>query len=94
MAACSPPLPSERRWPKSDLTIEFGRNLFMERRRACLSQEALAQRTGLHRTAIGLLESGRREPRLSTLLKLSEALEVEPQRLLEGLRVETRDNPP
>ena len=86
-------MPSERRWPKGDLTVEFGRNLFLERRRAWMSQEKPAARAGLHRTEIGLLENGRREPRLSTLLKLSEALELDPQRLLKGLGAETRDSP-
>jgi transcriptional regulator with XRE-family HTH domain len=32
--------------------------------------------TALHRTEIGLLERGEREPRLSTIVKLAGALEV------------------
>lgn len=72
----------------------FGRNLFMARRRAWLSQEKLAKRAGLHRTEIGLLENGRREPRLSTFVKLVEALEVPPKQLLKGLLTETTGDPP
>lgn len=63
----------------------FGRNLFITRRRAWLSQEQLAARAGLHRTEIGLLERGKRDPRLSTLLKILDALEAKPEQLLEGL---------
>ncbi len=63
----------------------FGRNLYMTRRRAWLSQEQLAARAGLHRTEIGLLERGKRDPRLSTVLKLLDALEAKPEHLLEGL---------
>jgi transcriptional regulator with XRE-family HTH domain len=32
--------------------------------------------TALHRTEIGLLERGEREPRLSTIIKLASALEA------------------
>lgn len=46
--------------------------------------------TGLHRTEIGLLERGKREPRLTTILKVVRGLGVEPNDLLKGLR--GRDN--
>jgi transcriptional regulator with XRE-family HTH domain len=69
---------------------EFGRRVFMARRRAGLSQEILAIFAGLHRTEIGLIERGRREPKLITILKLVRGLGVEPNDLLKGLRPETR----
>jgi transcriptional regulator with XRE-family HTH domain len=50
-----------------------------------LSQEQLGNRAGLHRTAIGLLERGSRTPRIDTLLKLSVALDISPDDLLEGI---------
>jgi transcriptional regulator with XRE-family HTH domain len=40
------------------------------------AQEDLAHVARLHRTEIGLLERGKRDPRLSTLLLLAEALGV------------------
>ena len=49
-------------------TEQFGRNVFMARRRLGLSQETLAIFAGLHRTEIGLLEQGKREPKLTTIL--------------------------
>jgi transcriptional regulator with XRE-family HTH domain len=64
---------------------QFGRNLFMARRRAYLSQEQLGKRAGLHRTEIGLLERGLRVPRLDTIVKVADGLEVPPGALLAGL---------
>lgn len=68
-----------------DLATKFGRNLFITRKRAYLSQEQLARRAGLHRTEIGLLENGRRLPRLDTLVQLLGALRVPPEELLSGI---------
>ena len=58
----------------------LGRNLFMARRRAGFSQEELGALACLHRTEIGFIESGRRLPRVDTLIKLASA-----QELLEGI---------
>jgi transcriptional regulator with XRE-family HTH domain len=63
---------------------QFGRNLQRYRRRAGLSQERLGYLTVLHRTEISLLERGRREPRLGTIVRLASALEVSLNMLLEG----------
>jgi transcriptional regulator with XRE-family HTH domain len=63
----------------------LGRNVFMARRRAGLSQEKLAARAGLHRTEISLLENGGRIPRVDTLMKLAGALEVPAGELLRGM---------
>lgn len=63
----------------------LGRNLFMARRRAGLSQEKLAARAGLHRTEISLLERGERIPRVDTLMKLAGALEAPATELLRGM---------
>lgn len=65
---------------------EFGRRVFMARRRRGISQEVLAIFAGLHRTEIGLIERGKREPKLITILKLIRALKVEPNELLLGMR--------
>jgi len=63
----------------------FAANLRAAREQRGLSQEALAQVGGLHRTEISLLERGQREPRLSTIVTLARALELEPARLLDGI---------
>ena len=56
--------------------------------RTYITQEALADRAGLHRTEIGLLERGHRVPRVDTLLRLAAALAVEPAELLAGVHVQ------
>jgi transcriptional regulator with XRE-family HTH domain len=64
----------------------FGGNLRRLRERSGLSQEALATRAGgLHRTEISLLERGEREPRLSTVVLLAQALGVKVATLLRGV---------
>jgi len=50
-----------------------------------MSQEALAERASLHRTAVGKLELAERVPRIDTLVKLYGALEVPAGVLLEGI---------
>ena len=49
------------------------------------ASEELAARASVHRTQISLMESGKRLPRLDTLIKLAGALEVEVPRLVEGI---------
>lgn len=75
----------EGRDERRDMARHFGRNLFRRRRWAGYSQEEVSKRTGLHRTEVGLLEAGRRTPRIDTLMKLAGALEVEPGILLAGI---------
>jgi XRE family transcriptional regulator, regulator of sulfur utilization len=71
--------------PRSPLAAHFGDNLRSSRNRARISQEELGFRTSLHRTEIGLLERGRREPKLNTVLKLAGALAVPLEELFKGI---------
>lgn len=64
----------------------FGRNLCLARRRRGISQEKLAERTGLCRDTIYKIEMGLRSPRLDTLLTLADALRLNEADLLRGLR--------
>jgi transcriptional regulator with XRE-family HTH domain len=63
----------------------FGRNLFLARRGRGLSQERLAERTGLCRDTIYKIEMGQRSPRLDTLLTLADAFRVDAEDLLRNL---------
>ncbi|MGE5283010.1 MAG: helix-turn-helix domain-containing protein [Chloroflexota bacterium] len=63
----------------------FGKRLRELRSRQGLSQDALAHATDIHPTAIGRMERGSREPRLTTILRLARGLRVQPGELLDGL---------
>jgi transcriptional regulator with XRE-family HTH domain len=51
-----------------------------------ISQEALAEKAGIHRTQMSLYESGRREPMLDTFVRLAGALDQTPDELLGPIR--------
>jgi transcriptional regulator with XRE-family HTH domain len=55
------------------------------RHRAGFSQEELGKLTSLHRTHIGFMEAGHRLPRADTLVKLTSALALETNELLQGI---------
>jgi transcriptional regulator with XRE-family HTH domain len=50
-----------------------------------ISQEELAHRAGLSRTGMGFLETGKRWPRLDTLIKVADGLAVTVDELLKGV---------
>jgi transcriptional regulator with XRE-family HTH domain len=70
---------------------QFGANLRYCRKLAKLSQEELAVRASIHRTAVGMIERGERVPRIDTLVKLTGALRVSADELLDGLEWEPGD---
>lgn len=55
----------------------FSDTLLHLRRQAGLSQQALADATGLSRSAVGMYETGKREPDIDTLRLLSEFFGVD-----------------
>jgi transcriptional regulator with XRE-family HTH domain len=71
---------------EAELARIFGENIARLREAANLSQEDLAYRSSIHYSTIYLLEAGRRQPRLATLVRLIGALGIEPNELLEGLQ--------
>jgi transcriptional regulator with XRE-family HTH domain len=56
----------------------FGKILQEERKAKKISQEKLANLTGLDRTYISLIKNGKRSPTFSTILKICSALEIDP----------------
>ena len=68
----------------------FGKAVQELRRQRRLSQEGLAFAAGLHRTYISLLERGQRSPKLATIFRLAEALDVRASEVValseEGMR--------
>lgn len=53
--------------------------------RGC-TQEDLAFEAGIDRTFVGLLETGKRQPSLSVIFALAQALEVKPEKLVTDTR--------
>jgi transcriptional regulator with XRE-family HTH domain len=68
------------------LAEQFGRNVARERHRIGISQETLAKAAAMQRDSVQKIEVGKRSVRLLTLLRLADALGVDPCELLEGLR--------
>jgi transcriptional regulator with XRE-family HTH domain len=66
-------------------SVAFGQRLRELRAERGVSQDDLADATDVHPTAIGRLERGAREPRLTTILRLARGLDVEPGKLLDDL---------
>jgi transcriptional regulator with XRE-family HTH domain len=64
---------------------QFGRNLRAAREAKGWTQEELAEKAGLASVQISRVERGVREVRLTTLLRLTAALETTPARLFDGL---------
>ena len=61
----------------------LGQNLRRRRKSLKLTQEAFAERCGLHRTYIGAIERGERNITLSTLASIAHALKTQPQNLIK-----------
>lgn len=49
------------------------------------TQEDLAAKAGIHPTALSMVETGARSPKLDTLIRLAFALDVEPGAFFVGL---------
>lgn len=68
---------------KGDELAEIvGRNVKGYRELKGISQEALGDQAGVHRTYVGLIEVGKKNVTITTLAKLAEALGIEPYEFL------------
>lgn len=63
----------------------FGERVRAERQRQGWSQENLAEACGLHWTYVSSVERGERNVSLLNILRLAQALEVNPAQLVDGL---------
>jgi transcriptional regulator with XRE-family HTH domain len=71
--------------PISPAAAEFGARVRARRQELGLSQEALADRAGLHWTFIGQVERGQRNLSLHNILKLAVGLGVDAGELVAKL---------
>lgn len=62
---------------ESDILMSFGQEVQKARKRLGLSQEQLAERAGLHRTYIGMIERAEKNVTLRNIEKIAKALEVQ-----------------
>lgn len=70
------------------LQQQFGNLVRRRRLELGLGQEALADKAGLHRTHVSLIERGKRMPSLAVVKKLAAALETTMAALMEELEGE------
>jgi transcriptional regulator with XRE-family HTH domain len=69
---------------EGDLQKVLGRNLRIYRERQGLSQEALADELGVHRTYMGGIERGERNLTLKSLERIAQQIGVDPLALLRS----------
>jgi transcriptional regulator with XRE-family HTH domain len=62
---------------------KLGPNLREARLKLELSQEQVAERSGVHATEVSRIEAGKRDPRVSTVERLAKAVKLRPGQLLE-----------
>jgi len=63
----------------------FGLTLRRIRQKRGISQQWLADKSGYHRTYIGMLERGQKSPSLRTIFNVATALQVKPSSILKGV---------
>lgn len=66
--------------------LKVGQNIRAERKRAGLTQEALAHRCNMHPVEVGRAERGTRDLRVSTVVKLARGLQIPACELLRDVK--------
>jgi XRE family transcriptional regulator, regulator of sulfur utilization len=62
---------------------DLGKNLRAARKKLDLTQEEVSQRSGVEQGEVSRIERGLRDPQVSTVEKLADAVEVPPGRLFD-----------
>jgi len=66
-----------------EILVKLGNRLRKERMALGLSQEQFAERAGVHRTYVGMIERAEKNITLTNLEKIADALGLEPSELLK-----------
>lgn len=69
---------------KNNFCIKIGQRIKKRRKEIWLTQRRLAELANLDSVVITMVELGVREPLISTLLKICEALRISPNKILYG----------
>ena len=69
----------------NDLLSKFGKRIASLRKERKLSQEKLAELADLHRTYIGAIERGERNPSVSSLVRIANGMNVHVRDLVSPL---------
>ncbi|NOT96618.1 MAG: helix-turn-helix transcriptional regulator [Nitrospira sp.] len=70
---------------KNSECISFGERLRELRKKKGFSQEGFADHAEVHRTYLGGLERGERNPTLTVMVKIARALDVPLSKLVKGV---------
>lgn len=68
---------------KKEVLIKFGNRVREERLSRGLTQEALAERAGLHRTYVGMIERGEKNITLQNIERIAKALDIPIDKLMK-----------
>lgn len=64
---------------------KLGEKIYTARRKRHMTQDQLAERTGIDRTYISQVENGRRNPSLTVAAKISKTLKIQLDDLIEEM---------
>lgn len=73
---------------REDFAVEFGSRVRARRLGLEWTQERLAEEAGFHFTYVSSLERGERNVSLRNVLRLAQALGIDPSELVAGIRAE------
>lgn len=71
---------------KSQILVTFGKNIKTQRLKLHISQETLAEKAGVHRTYIGMVERAEKNITLENIVKIARALECPISEIFVGIR--------
>jgi len=70
---------------KKPILLKFAKRVRAERKKLGLSQEGFAEKSGFHRTYIGMIERAEKNITLANIEKLAKALRLTISSLLRGM---------